>query len=101
MIDNLLPGNQARAFVLPVGAFVSRAPEKILVVEIDIHVIPASETAMRVDNAIWGVKLAIGQGKPADQNNRDIACPGQPGQAAAKTDEKVGMFQKGDAFLQG
>ena len=78
MIDNLLPGNQAGAFVLPVGAFVPRAPEKILVVEIDIHVVPASETAMRVDDSIRGVKLAIRQGKPADQDNRDMACPGQP-----------------------
>lgn len=40
-MNDLRPGNQSRALELPVRALVARAPQEVLVVELERRVIPA------------------------------------------------------------
>ena len=87
--DDLLGGDEARAFELAVVALVAGAPEEVEMVEILPHVVPAGMACVVVDDAIRRVELVRGMREAADHHNRHLAAPCDPRQAAGEADEKV------------
>ena len=61
MLDDLPAGDEASAFILPVGVLVFRTPEEVVAVEILIDIIPAAHAAMGAVNPVWGLEFADGQ----------------------------------------
>lgn len=100
MLDDLPAGNQAGTFVLTVGAFVFRAPEEVVAVEVLVDVVPAPHASMGVVYPVWCLEFADGQGEAADEDDGYFATPCQPCQSTAQTDEEVGMFNQLDTFLE-
>jgi hypothetical protein len=92
---HLLSGDDPGAFVMAVSPFVAGTPKKIMVIEIDRGVVPAALAAVSAVNPVRRLKLANRQRITADNDHGLFTSPGQPGQAAGKPDEKLGVAQKG------
>ncbi len=75
---NLCASYQSGAFKLPVRVFMSRAPQKILVVKIQRCIVPASVTTMGVEHPPRGIKLTVRQAEATYQHHRNTGCPCQP-----------------------
>ena len=58
--DDLFWRDKARAFELAVIALVPRTPQKVEMVEILAHVVPAGMACVVVDDAVWCVELVGG-----------------------------------------
>lgn len=67
---------------MPVGSFVPRTPEKIKMIEIKPHVVPAAVTGVIVDYAVRRGEFVGRMGEAGNHDNRDFASPCQPAQAA-------------------
>ena len=61
---------------MTVGAFVTRTPEEVVVVEIDAHVVPAGVAGVVVDDAVGRGEFVGRMCEAGDHDDRDFASPG-------------------------
>src|SRR5574344_2768212 len=79
--------------------FFARTPEKIEVVEIATHIVPAAVTDAGILNAVRRFKLVDGIGEAGNENHRNAAAPCQPAQSAGQSDEHVRVLDEVDSLL--
>ena len=86
---------------MPVRALVARTPQKIEVVEVHAHIIPAGIAGMEIDNAVRGMEFIGRIGEARDHHHGYFAAPGQPGKAAGYADEEISVLDDVNALLEG
>ena len=80
--DDLLGGDEACAFELPVVALVAGAPEEVEMVEILPHVVPAGMAGVVVDDTVRRRELVGRMREAGDHHHGHFASPGEPGETA-------------------